>query len=76
MNYVGEEEMIWSEKMFETMMHMIGYGNLEENFIYAVAYCDHDTLLNLAGWCEDRWMTKGTLTDPLKKEIERYNKEE
>ena len=76
MYYVGEEEMIYPEKMFETMMHMIGYGHLEENFIDAVDSCDHDALLDLAGWCEDRWMTKGTLTDPLRKVIESHNKEE
>lgn len=65
-----------TDEMYETMIHMIGYGNLKENFIDAMYSCDHDTLLNLAGWCENRWMTKGALTDPLRKAIERYNKEE
>jgi len=66
-----------TEEMYETMMHMIGYGmSLEENFIDAVRRCDHDSLLELASICENRWMTKGTLTDPLRKAIERYNKEE
>jgi len=65
-----------TDEMFETMIHMIGYGVLEENFNDAVLSCDHDSLLELAGWCENRWMSKGTLTDPLRKAIERYNKEE
>ena len=65
-----------TDEMFETMMYMIGYGNLEKNFNDAVLSCDHDSLLELAGWCENRWMSKGTLTDPLRKAIERYNKEE
>lgn len=65
-----------TDEMFETMMYMIGYGVLENNFNDAVLSCDHDSLLELAGWCENRWMSKGTLTDPLRKAIERYNKEE
>ena len=65
-----------SEEMFETMMYMIGYGTLKENFIDALDSCDHISLLELASMCENRWMTKGTLTDPLRKAIERYNKEE
>ena len=62
--------------MYETMMHMIGYGCLEINFPDALDSCDHETLLELAKACEDRWMSTGTLTDPLKKAIERYNKED
>ena len=65
-----------TDEMYETMMYMIGYGCLEKNFNDAVLSCDHDSLLELAGWCENRWMTKGTLTDPLRETIERYNKEE
>tara|TARA_R110001606_G_scaffold260451_1_gene408393 strand:+ start:1779 stop:1985 length:207 start_codon:yes stop_codon:yes gene_type:complete len=65
-----------TDEMYETMMYMIGYGILEKNFNDAVLSCDHDSLLELAGWCENRWMSKGTLTDPLRKAIERYNKEE
>jgi len=65
-----------TDEMFETMMYMIGYGVLENNFNDAVLSCDHDSLLELADWCENRWMSKGTLTDPLRKAIERYNKEE
>tara|TARA_R110002167_G_scaffold129001_1_gene311681 strand:- start:293 stop:499 length:207 start_codon:yes stop_codon:yes gene_type:complete len=64
------------DRMYETMMHMIGYGCLETNFTDALGSCDHDSLLELAKACEDRWMSKGTLTNPLKKAIERYNKEE
>ena len=65
-----------TDEMYETMMYMIGYGCLEKNFNDAVDSCDHDSLLELASICENRWMTKGTLTDPLRKQIERYNKEE
>ena len=65
-----------TDEMYETMMYMIGYGLLEDNFSDAVGSCDHDSLLELASICENRWMTKGTLTDPLRKAIERYNKEE
>ena len=65
-----------TDKMFETMMYMIGYCTLKENFIDSLDSCDHDSLLELAKACEDRWLTKGTLTDPLRKAIERYNKEE
>jgi|TARA_B100000035_G_C20752820_1_gene444757 hypothetical protein len=65
-----------TDEMFETMMYMIGYGCLENNFTDAVDSCDHDSLLELAGWCENRWMTEGQLTDPLRRAIERYNKEE
>ena len=46
-----------SEEMFETMMHMIGYGNLEENFIDAMHSCYYETLLELAEWCDQRWGT-------------------
>ena len=65
-----------TDEMYETMMHMIGYGCLEINFTDSLGYCDHDSLLELAKVCEDRWMSEGTLTNPLKKAIERYNKEE
>lgn len=65
-----------TNKMYETMIYMIGFGILENNFIDAVDSCDHDSLLELASICENRWMTEGQLTDPLRKEIERYNKEE
>jgi len=65
-----------SERMFETMMHMIGYGNLTENFIDALHYCDHDSLMELASWCENRWMNPGQLTIPLLAAIDRYIKEE
>jgi len=46
-----------SEEMFETMMHMIGYGHLEENFIDAMGPCKYETLLELAALCDDRWGT-------------------
>ncbi len=65
-----------TNKMYETMMHMIGYGCLEINFTDALDSCDHDSLLELAKVCEDRWMSTGTLTIPLLAALERYNKEE
>lgn len=65
-----------TNEMYETMIYMIGFGILESNFNDAVGSCDHDSLLELASICENRWMTEGQLTDPLRKEIERYNKEE
>ena len=43
--------------MFDTMMHMIGYGHLEGNFIDAMQSCDYETLLELAGWCDHKWGT-------------------
>ena len=46
-----------SEQMFETMMYMIGYGLLEENFVDAIESCDYETLLELAEWCDYRWGT-------------------
>ncbi len=46
-----------SEEMFETMMHMIGYGILENNFIDAMHSCNYETLLELAKWCDHRWGT-------------------
>jgi len=62
--------------MYETMMYMIGYGCLEDNFIDALDSCNHDSLMELASWCEERWMSEGQLTIPLLAAIERYNKEE
>ena len=46
-----------SEEMFETMMYMIAYGNLKENFIDAMDTCNFETLLKLAEWCDRRWGT-------------------
>jgi hypothetical protein len=51
-----------SEEMFETMMYMIAYGNLKENFIDAMDSCNYDTLLELAGWCDRRWGTDIVVT--------------
>ena len=65
-----------TKEMYETMMHMIGYGCLEINFTDSLDYCDHASLLELANRCENRWMSEGKLTNPLKKAIERNNKEE
>tara|TARA_R100000951_G_C2646178_1_gene182662 strand:+ start:2001 stop:2201 length:201 start_codon:yes stop_codon:yes gene_type:complete len=44
-----------SEEMYEVMMHMIGYGQLDRNFADALQSCDHDLLLVLAHQCNDRW---------------------
>jgi hypothetical protein len=43
------------------MMHMIGYGNLEDNFRnvmneYYNEY-DEELVFELATWCDDRWGT-------------------
>ena len=65
-----------TREMYETMMHMIGYGCLETNFTDALDSCDHDSLMELASWCENRWMSIGQLTIPLLGAIERYNKED
>jgi len=65
-----------SEEMYEVMMHMIGYGRLTENFCYAVEDCDHESLLELADWCNNRWGSSSVDIEELKKAIERYNKEE
>ena len=50
-----------SEAMFELMMHMIGYGNLEANFINAMSDeyygFDDELIFELATWCDDRWGT-------------------
>ena len=78
MNYVGEEEMIWSEEMFEAMMHMIGYSNLESSFMDAIATCEpeqYSTFIELASWCEQRWYTEGTLTNPMIEETSWYVEE-
>lgn len=51
-----------SEAMFELMMHMIGYGNLEVNFINAMSDeyygFDDELIFELATWCDDRWGTR------------------
>lgn len=49
-----------SEEMFDLMMHMIGYGNLADNFkdvmseYYKDEY-DEELIFELATWCDDRW---------------------
>ena len=49
-----------SEDMFDLMMHMIGYGNLENSFkdvmseYYKDEY-DEELVFELATWCDDRW---------------------
>ena len=68
--------MNWEDTDEDVVMHMIGYGCLEVNFTDSLDSCDHESLLELAKACENRWMSEGTLTNPLKKAIERYNMEE
>ena len=48
-----------SEAMFELMMHMIGYGNLEDNFrdVDRDEY-DEELIFELATWCDHRWGTR------------------
>jgi len=52
-----------SEAMFELMMHMIGYGNLADNFkdvmseYYKDEY-DEELIFELASWCDNRWGTR------------------
>ncbi len=47
-----------SEAMFELMMHMIGYGNLEDNFMDVDRdEYDEELIFELATWCDDRWGT-------------------
>tara|TARA_B100000963_G_C22577493_1_gene649197 strand:+ start:166 stop:381 length:216 start_codon:yes stop_codon:yes gene_type:complete len=66
------------EEMFEAMMHMIGYCNLESAFMDAIATCEPEqyaTFKLLATWCENRWFTEGVLTDPMIKETSWYTEE-
>jgi len=59
-----------SEEMFDLMMHMIGYGNLENSFkdvmseYYKDEY-DEELIFELATWCDDRW--GGNLVGTLNK---------
>ncbi len=51
-----------NEEMFDLMMHMIGYGDLEGNFIdtmseYYEDKYDEELIFELATWCDDRWGT-------------------
>ena len=65
-----------SIEMSETMMHMIGYGNLEENFIDAIHSCDQESLVELARICNIRWGDSCVDIEKLERAIERWNKEE
>ena len=59
-----------SEEMYEVMMHMIGYGQLDSNFIDASQSCDHELLLELAEACVDRWGSGAINIEQLKKNME------
>ena len=65
-----------TDEMYETMIHMIGYGSLQRNFVDAIDSCDQDSLLELAKECNDRWGSSCVDIQALEKAIERYNKEE
>ena len=65
-----------SEEMFNVMMHMIGYGQLDRNFTDAIGSCDHDLLLELAQICNEYWGDNTVKIELLKKNIEQNNKEE
>tara|TARA_R110000803_G_scaffold33175_2_gene72772 strand:- start:604 stop:807 length:204 start_codon:yes stop_codon:yes gene_type:complete len=65
-----------SEEMYEVMMHMIGYGKMDSNFVDALHCCDNDLLLELAEACVDRWGYNTVNIKLLKKNIEQNNKEE
>ncbi len=64
-----------SEEMYEVMMHMIGYGALTENFIYAVRYYDHEVILELAIECNDRWGDGCVDIEEIEKAMKRRNEE-
>jgi hypothetical protein len=59
-----------SEEMYEVMIHMIGYGQLDSNFIDASQTCDHDLLLELAQICNERWGSGSINIKQLKKNME------
>ena len=59
-----------SEEMYEVMMHIIGYGQLDSNFIDASQSCDHEVLLKLAEACVDRWGSGAINIEQLKKNME------
>tara|TARA_R100001463_G_scaffold29157_1_gene66451 strand:- start:1 stop:210 length:210 start_codon:yes stop_codon:yes gene_type:complete len=65
-----------SEEMYEVMIHMIGYGFLEEHFTDAIDSCDHKSLVELARICNNRWGGGCVDVEKLERAIERYNKEE
>ncbi len=64
------------QDMFETMMHMVGYGNLEKDFIDAIDSCEHESLVELARICNKRWGGGCVDVEELERAIEKYNKEE
>ena len=44
-----------TNEMYETMMHMIGYGIYTDKFVDAIDCCDQDSLVELAKECNNRW---------------------
>ena len=64
-----------SEEMYNVMMHMIGYGQLDRNFTDAIASCDHDLLLELAQICNEYWGSNSINIELLKKNIKMYNED-
>ena len=63
------------EEMYEVMMHMIGYGQLDRNFTDAIGSCDHDLLLQLAQICNGYWGSDSVNIELLKKNIKMYNED-
>ena len=63
------------EEMYNVMMHMIGYGQLDRNFIDAIGSCDHDLLLELAQNCNGYWGSNSINIELLKKNIKMYNED-
>lgn len=64
-----------SEEMYNVMMHMIGYGQLDRNFTDAIDSCDHDLLLELAQICNEYWGSSSINIELLKKNIKMYNED-
>tara|TARA_R110000823_G_scaffold314500_1_gene443811 strand:+ start:615 stop:827 length:213 start_codon:yes stop_codon:yes gene_type:complete len=65
-----------SEEMYNVMMHMIGYGQLDRNFTDAIsAFSDHDLLLELAQNCNGYWGSDSVNIELLKKNIKMYNED-
>ena len=65
-----------SIEMYGTVLHMIGYGNLNENFIDAIPSCDQESLVQLARICNIRWGNNCIDIERLERAIEGYNEEE
>jgi len=65
-----------SEEMYELMLHMIGYGQLDRNFTDAIHLEKPDLLLELAQICNKQWGSNSVNIELLKKNIEMYSGDE